>query len=30
MSQDKELLKRLGLAEARGEGVLGQALVIQF
>ena len=29
MSQDKELLKRLALAEARGEGVLGQALVIR-
>ena len=29
MSQDKELLKKLALAEARGEGVLGQALVIR-
>jgi len=28
-SQDKELLKRLALAEARGEGVVGQALVIR-
>ena len=27
--QDKELLKRLALAEARGEGVVGQALVIR-
>ena len=29
MSQDKELLKKLALAEARGEGVVGQALVIR-
>ena len=28
-SQDKELLKKLSLAEARGEGVVGQALVIR-
>jgi hypothetical protein len=28
-SQDKELLKRLALAEARGEGITGQALVIR-
>jgi len=27
--QDKELLKKLSLAEARGEGVIGQALVIR-
>jgi len=29
MSQDKELLKKLALAEARSEGVVGQALVIR-
>jgi len=28
-SQDKELLKKLSLAEARGEGLVGQALVIR-
>jgi len=28
-AQDKELIKKLSLAESRGEGVLGMALVIR-